>query len=154
MGILSPSQIPIFLARMGRLADSKVVLCDAPTRQKERKDRVATRINRNYHTIKGQTIRFITEKVRIVTMKENIQAYWQHQDASRPLNVLMIGESFCDRTYRISRSGENLLSFEYILEGEGTLVVNGKTCHPGKNDVYILTRNSDHQYWRMQRIPG
>lgn len=86
-------------------------------------------------------------------MREDIYNFWQMCDSDFPLNVMMSGISYCDKNYRIDRQGENLFSFEYIIDGSGVLKIDTQTLYPQKNDVYILTRNSDHVYYSSEDHP-
>lgn len=80
-------------------------------------------------------------------MNEIIYNFSQYNDGKLPLNVMIGGVSYCDHTYSISRVNADVLSFEYIIDGEGTLEINGETLHPKKGDVYLLTKNSNHRYY-------
>ncbi|MDR9852489.1 AraC family transcriptional regulator [Paenibacillus sp. VCA1] len=86
-------------------------------------------------------------------MHETIHSFWHMCDPKLPLNVVMSGISYCDKNYRIERHGENLFSFEYIIDGSGVLEINSQTVYPQKNDVYMLTRNSDHAYYSSEEHP-
>ena len=91
--------------------------------------------------------------MRNITMNEVIYNFSQYYRDGAPLNIIIAGTSYCDRTYQISRNDSKILSFEYILEGEGTLEINGKTFHPRKSDVYLLTRHSNHRYFSDGKNP-
>ncbi|MBB6671599.1 helix-turn-helix transcriptional regulator [Cohnella nanjingensis] len=86
-------------------------------------------------------------------MHETIYSFWHLCDPQRPLNVVMSGISYCDKSYRIERHGENLFSFEYIIDGSGVLEIDSQTLRPQKNDVYFLTRDSDHLYYADEERP-
>lgn len=88
-----------------------------------------------------------TENVRIITMFEKIEPFFNYYDSSRPVNILMAGISYCDKSYHIERRNCNCMSFEYIIDGSGTLEINGRTYYPKKGDIYILTKHSDHRYY-------
>ncbi|MBO7745085.1 helix-turn-helix transcriptional regulator [Paenibacillus sp. MWE-103] len=86
-------------------------------------------------------------------MREEIYNFWHRSDSKLPLNVVMSGISYCDKNYRIERHGEDMYSFEYIIEGSGVLEINSQTLYPQKNDVYLLTANSDHLYYSSEDHP-
>jgi len=86
-------------------------------------------------------------------MNEKIFSFWHLYNPKLPFNLLMTGISYCDKNYRIERNGENILSFEYIIDGSGVLEINGTKCFPQKNDVYILTKNSRHCYYSSEDDP-
>ncbi|MDF2486881.1 MAG: hypothetical protein K0R46_3049 [Herbinix sp.] len=70
-----------------------------------------------------------------------------------PFFIEMTGISYCDETYRIARRNSTFYVFEYILEGEGTVIVDDKSFTIGKGDVYILHRHSNHQYYSSKTNP-
>lgn len=86
-------------------------------------------------------------------MFETIYNFWHCFDEKLPLNVMMAGTSYCDRTYHIERKKANLYSFEYIIDGSGVLEIDGATVFPKKNDGYILTKNSHHRYYSDAETP-
>ncbi len=65
-------------------------------------------------------------------MHEKIYNFWHLCDPKLPLNVVMSGISYCDKNYRIERHGENLFSFEYIIDGSGVLEINSQIVYPQK----------------------
>lgn len=79
-------------------------------------------------------------------MKEIIYNFSQYINDTNPLNVTIGGISYCDNSYGIGRTNSDILSFEYIIEGDGTLEINGNTLYPQKGDIYLLTKNSNHFY--------
>ncbi len=86
-------------------------------------------------------------------MFEEIDGFWNYYDPARSANVICEGISYCDKTYRIERNHSEMMSFEYIIKGEGTLKINGQTLHPRENDVYILTKHSNHVYYSDAENP-
>lgn len=106
-----------------------------------------------YHFIGVIIIGNVIENVRIIIMREEVYNFWHMCDSRFPLNVVMSGISYCDKNYRIERHGQNLFSFEYIMDGTGVLEINSQTVYPQKNDVYILTRDSDHVYYSSEDHP-
>ena len=69
-------------------------------------------------------------------MFEEIQSLWHYYDPARPINVLMAGYSYCDKTYCIEREDSDIIQFEYVYDGTGTLEIDGQVLHPSKNDIY------------------
>ncbi|MGO4696868.1 hypothetical protein BK120_24660 [Paenibacillus sp. FSL A5-0031] len=86
-------------------------------------------------------------------MKETVYSFWHLLDPKLPLNIVMAGISYCDKNYIIERKGENLFSFEYIMDGSGVLEIESQTLYPQKNDVYLLTKNSYHKYYSSEENP-
>ena len=79
-------------------------------------------------------------------MYENIKLF---AESGRPLEVRFVGETVCDGKYRISRSCSDLNSLEYIVDGAGTLEINGQVLYPKAGDVFLLTEGSRHTYYAV-----
>jgi AraC-like DNA-binding protein len=87
-------------------------------------------------------------------MREDIISFINEAaETEAPFFIEMTGISYCDDTYRIARKNCPFYVFEYILEGEGTVIVDGKTFTAKKGDVYILHRNSNHRYFSDRTNP-
>lgn len=97
-----------------------------------------------YHIKLRLIINIFTRKVRIITMHENIKVY---REENVPFGIHFVGETLCDEKYLISRKSSDIISLEYIVEGSGTLCINGQTLHPKKNDVFLLLEGSKHKYY-------
>lgn len=68
-------------------------------------------------------------------------------DSAQPFYIPMVGISYCDGSYKISRKCSCTCCIEYIMKGKGTLEIGGKTFHPSQGDIYILPLLSDHVYY-------
>ena len=86
-------------------------------------------------------------------MKEDIISFIREEREELPFFIEMAGISYCDETYRIARKNSSIYVFEYIMEGEGTVITDGKEFAPGKGDVYILHRQSNHEYFSSRLNP-
>lgn len=78
-------------------------------------------------------------------MYENLKKFIH--DDNIPLGISFVGETLCDEKYIIERNDSSVASLEYIVDGVGTLEINGKTYHPKKGDVFLLTEHSKHKYF-------
>lgn len=58
----------------------------------------------------------------------------------------MTGISWCDGSYSIRRTASEIYAVEYIIEGEGSLHINGTRYDPRKGDTYLLHRGTNHIY--------
>ena len=67
--------------------------------------------------------------------------------------IQMTGISHCDGSYKIQRSNSAIYVFEYIIEGEGTVIVDDKKFNPSKGDIYILHKGSNHTYYSSSKNP-
>lgn len=57
------------------------------------------------------------------------------------------------KTPAIRRNNYKDCTIEFILEGAGSLEINGKTFHIEKNGIYFLTPGSNHRYWPDKKNP-
>ena len=57
-----------------------------------------------------------------------------------PFFIEMTGISYCDETYRIARKNSSMYVFEYILDGEGTVIVEDK--HHCQERGFLFTPSS------------
>lgn len=96
----------------------------------------------------------VNAKVRIMRMKEEIISFLNETHREElPFFIEMAGISYCDETYRISRKNSSIYVFEYILDGEGTVITDGRKFTAKKGDIYILHRRSDHLYYSDKTNP-
>lgn len=77
-------------------------------------------------------------------MYENIKIIRADEE---PLSVRFVGETLCDEKFLIKRAVSDIISFEYIVDGKGTLEINGQTLFPKRGDVFLLTEGSNHKYY-------
>lgn len=68
-------------------------------------------------------------------------------DSEQPFYIPMVGISYCDSSYKITRKCSLTCCIEYILKGRGTLEIAGKTLYPSQGDIYILPLLSEHVYY-------
>ena len=89
-------------------------------------------------------------------MKEDIISLPWDKEEEFPFCLEMTGISYCDGSYRIERKNSPVYVFEYILEGKGTVIINGTsatTFTASEGDIYILHRKSNHVYYSDNRQP-
>ena len=67
-------------------------------------------------------------------------------DTGTPFSSALIGITYPDPTYEIRRTCSDVTVFEYILEGEGTLLLDGKWQRACAGEVYILREGEPHRY--------
>ena len=56
-------------------------------------------------------------------------------DSAQPFYIPMVGISYCDGSYKISRKCSCTCCIEDIMKGKGTLEIGGKTFHPSLGDI-------------------
>jgi len=76
-------------------------------------------------------------------MREIVHPFPQDNFLKRPLHIEGVGCSICDGSYRHTKKPAEVLAFEYVLQGQGTVEINTLTYHPQAGDVYILQPNSN-----------
>lgn len=86
-------------------------------------------------------------------MKQTEYNFWKYSNEEAPLDIIMVGESFCDKDYRISRAESDLHALEFIIDGTGTLEINGQCLTPEANDIFLLTEGSRHCYYADKKKP-
>ena len=69
------------------------------------------------------------------------------------LHLQMCGTTYPNRNYAVSRSNSSIGCIEYILEGKGTVTINGKTFQPVAGDTYFLPPRTEHCYKSDKRDP-
>lgn len=86
-------------------------------------------------------------------MREEIYSFLPGTAEDPEFFIDLTGVSYCDESYRISRRDSPIYIFEYILEGEGTVICDGKIFTAAKGDAYILKRGSTHEYYSHKENP-
>ncbi len=86
-------------------------------------------------------------------MIENFKNFTALNDESEPIQIQIVGETYCDDTYRIERENSDMMALEYIIDGSGTLSIDGQHLTPQKNDVFFLRLGSNHKYYPDAKKP-
>lgn len=74
-------------------------------------------------------------------------------DDGMPLYVELAGITYPDTTYRISRNSSEVLVIEYVLDGRGYVVLDGKTYPVTKDTIYCLHPGACHHYYADSNDP-
>ena len=61
--------------------------------------------------------------------------------------VEMTGITWPDARYHIERERSPLHCLEYVISGEGQIVMDGKEYRPKAGDAYLLAVGKNHSYW-------
>ncbi|MBI4979698.1 MAG: helix-turn-helix transcriptional regulator [Spirochaetes bacterium] len=77
---------------------------------------------------------------------EELFPFPMYESRGYPLIVQCIGHSSWHGPHSISRRDSEMCAIEFIHDGSGTLVENGRSFRLAKNDVFILHHGSDHTY--------
>lgn len=70
-----------------------------------------------------------------------------------PFKSAVIGITYPTKDYVIEREKSSVSVFEYVLEGEGELFVEGEWKKVKAGDIYILREGEDHYYRASARNP-
>jgi AraC-like DNA-binding protein len=73
---------------------------------------------------------------------------------SVPFNNALIGITYPDPEYRINRSASAPITvFEYVLEGKGEIMLDGKWHTVSAGQIYILRNGEEHRYRSNAKNP-
>lgn len=75
------------------------------------------------------------------------------KDGNIPFFISLTGISHSDASYRINRTKSKIMCMEYIIDGEGCVILDGKSYYPQKGDIYLLPPGKDHLYFSDQKNP-
>ena len=70
-----------------------------------------------------------------------------------PINSLFIGMTYPLSSYKILRKDSSEHIFEYVLEGKGEIVINGKKFPLVKGDTFFLDKYTAHDYHSDKNEP-
>lgn len=79
--------------------------------------------------------------------------YFHNSNLESPFALELVGISYCDGNYNIRREDKNLYVLEYIIKGTGEIIHNGKKFTACAGDVYLIHKNSTHQYYSSADDP-
>lgn len=79
-------------------------------------------------------------------MIEKFKNFTALNDEDEPLKIEIVGETYCDKTFVIERANSDLNALEFIIDGKGTLDIDGNHLEPEKNDIFLLKVGSRHCY--------
>ncbi|MCC8073895.1 MAG: AraC family transcriptional regulator [Clostridiales bacterium] len=86
-------------------------------------------------------------------MIEDFKNFFTLIDENDPMQVGLVGETYCDKTFDIARECSDLNALEFIIDGKGTLNIDGQTLYPEKNDIFFLKYGSNHHYYSDEKNP-
>ena len=83
------------------------------------------------------------------------QEYYYNEDfwyvntapKSTLLNIELMGITYADPSYRISRTNQwDMYILEYVTDGVGHITCDGKKYRVAKGDAYLISRFNEHEY--------
>lgn len=74
-------------------------------------------------------------------------------DKTLPFSASLIGISFCTGKYHIRRKESPYTVVEYVIDGEGYVLKNGKFELVGKDQLYICPAETPHDYYSSAEKP-
>lgn len=86
-------------------------------------------------------------------MREDIINFSYDIAEEFPFFIEMTGISYCDGTYKIDRQNSSIYCFEYVMKGQGTVIINGEKFSPVEGDIYILQKGCNHLYYSDKKNP-
>ncbi len=85
-------------------------------------------------------------------MNEVRKAFPAQKDGS-PIHISMAGITYPDADYHIRRPKSSVSVIEYIIEGDGYVMLEGVPHHVKKDTIYFLSAGSDHEYFSDKDTP-
>lgn len=85
-------------------------------------------------------------------MWEDIRTFAKTSN-QHPLIMSMCGISYCDGSYLIHRNCSPIWVMEYVIEGTGTVMLDGNTYTASAGDVYLLPAKHAHHYYSDNKNP-
>lgn len=70
-----------------------------------------------------------------------------------PFYITLAGVTYPSSTYHINRIKSDVSVIEYITDGDGYVVINGKTHHVCKDMIYFLPSGENHNYYSDSENP-
>lgn len=70
-----------------------------------------------------------------------------------PLHMSMVGITYPDKSYHIRRPDSSVSVIEYIVDGEGYVMLDGKPHSVTKDMIYFLPAGMDHEYFSDKEHP-
>lgn len=86
-------------------------------------------------------------------MREDIYSIQSNERESGALHFELAGISYCDGSYRIWRPRSTVACIEFVLEGQGTIQIDGQTYRPAAGDCYFLHMGKDQLYFSDEKDP-
>ncbi|MBD5083142.1 MAG: AraC family transcriptional regulator [Clostridiales bacterium] len=86
-------------------------------------------------------------------MIEKFKNFTALYDENEPLKIDIVGETYCDKTFKIERNNSDLNAFEFIIDGKGTLEIDDQYLTVEKSDVFFLKKGSSHKYQSDSKEP-
>ncbi len=89
----------------------------------------------------------------LMNRNDIMRSFSQFINEGDPFGINFVGKSICDEKFYTERENSDIMSLEYIIEGKGTLEINGQTLNPCSGDVFLLTEGSSHKYYTDKSSP-
>ncbi len=87
-------------------------------------------------------------------IKEYILSFLPEQfTAPERFRIELAGITFPFDSYQVERRASAIWSLEYVLSGQGTLVIDGNVFTVHSGDCYLLPAGHDHHYWSDNKDP-
>jgi len=85
-------------------------------------------------------------------LNEFLKSFYDFEEKF-PFYISLAGITFPDPNYHITRPNSELWVIEYILEGDGYVILDGETHHVSNDMIYFLPRGKAHEYFSDNENP-
>lgn len=74
-------------------------------------------------------------------------------DKEMPFYITLAGITYPDPTYHITRTRADISVIEYVTDGDGYVILDGKTHHVCRDMIYFLPQGKRHNYYSDSKNP-
>lgn len=105
----------------------------------------------------------------IINYKSEIKVYFNYKSEENNLNeylksfygleekfpfyIFLAGITFPDPNYHIIRPNSDVWVIEYVIEGDGYVILDGETHHVSSDMIYFLPQGKQHEYFSDSENP-
>ena len=87
-------------------------------------------------------------------MVEDFKNFTQYKRETAPVNIWMVGETYCDEGFRIERSESDLMALEFIISGKARWRLMDRRFIPLRTTCFFCARGADIGITRIVKTHG
>lgn len=80
-------------------------------------------------------------------MHGDIYSFPVLDDYNSPMHIELMGTDYCHESFRIKRVKSDVSVLAFVILGHGIINIDNKQYHPSKGDIFILPKDSCHEYY-------
>ncbi|HEY5583892.1 MAG TPA: AraC family transcriptional regulator [Ruminiclostridium sp.] len=86
-------------------------------------------------------------------MHGNIYSFPVEDIDNSPIHVELMGTDYCHESFYIKRVKSDVSVLAFVISGHGVISIENKKYHPSKGNIFILPKDSFHEYHVEVREP-